>query len=684
MTTATTTTFATSAHAPGGPHFDARLVDDTKSQIRALVGEIEALVASDQPAAEFFAGFLSRIVTALAGVGGAIWTKNEAGELALAYHVKWPQAELLVPTAERQHRQLLHKAWPAQPQTVPPQAGAQQPDAAANPTDYLLVLAPLTIDGQTVALVEIFQRPGGGPSTQRGYLRFLVQMATLASDYLQRNRLRQYQDRQALWQQFESYLKAVHRKLDERHTTFTIANEGRRLTQGDRVSVLLCRGRRAIVKVVSGLDTIDRRAAEVRAMEKLVSTALAAGEPVWFAGESGALAPQIDDALHDFVDLSQARTVAIVPLYAPHEAPARRARPLGAILVERWQQSHWSDAARERVLAVAEHGGAALANAQEHQSLFLLPLWKALGKAAWFARFRAIPKALLLLAIVSGLVAALVLVPRDFQLAARGKLQPTERRDIFARADGVVVAVPVEHAQIVQPGEVLAELRNTDLEVEITTLLGKQTTLQEQLATAQRSLLHDTQLSLEEQNRVAGQILEVKQQLLSIEQELALHEEKQAQLTVRSDRYGQVVTWQVKDLLLSRPVQRGQVLMELVDPRGAWELELHLPEKRLGHALAAQANAAEQQQSLGVTFQLSSHPGQEFVGQVVEIERRAVTQGEAGNMVLVRVAINKDSLPELHSETTVTAKLHCGERPLGYVLFQDLIETVQAKVMFWF
>jgi chorismate-pyruvate lyase len=69
---------------------------------------------------------------------------------------------------------------------------------------------------------------------------------------------------------------------------------------------------------------------------------------------------------------------------------------------------------------------------------------------------------------------------------------------------------------------------------------------------------------------------------------------------------------------------------------------------------------------------------------VVEIERRAETQGDEGNVVLVRVAIDKTQLPELHSETTVTAKLHCGERPLGYVLFQDAIEAVQSKVLFWF
>lgn len=673
---------------PPAPQLDAQLVQDTKQQIRALVGEIEALVAADLSIADFYAGFLDRVLAALAGIGGAIWTRDAQGALAIAYQANLPNERLKNEQASQRHAQLLEKVWltSGQPQIVPPYAGAQEGSEAGNPTEHLLVIAPLLVEQQTVGLVEIFQRPGGGPTTQRGYLRFLVQMCTLAGDYLKNRRLAQYQEQQQLWDQFAAFLRAVHAKLDVRHTTFTLANEGRRLTSSDRLSVLLCSGRKARLTVVSGLDTIDHRAAEVRQMEQLATKVIAAGEPVWFAGDSSSLAPQIDDALHDFVDVSQARAVGIVPLYPPHNASAKqqRPRPIGALVVERWQQSRWSESARERVLAVADNGGIALANAQEYQSLFLLPLWKALGKAAWFARFKSLPKTLLLLALLVGIGAALVLIPRDLQLAARGKLQPALRRDIFVRTDGVVVEVPVDHAQLVEAGQVLAELRNTDLEVEIAALLGRKTTATEGLATAQRALLRESQLSTEEQNRIAGQILELKQELENVDQQLALYQQKQEHLVVRSDRFGQVVTWQVRDLLLGRPVQRGQVLMTLVDPRGDWELELLLPEKRLGHALAAQQAAIAQQKPLHVTFQLSTHPGREFAGRVTEIHRRAETHGEDGNMVLVRVAIDKAKLPELHSETTVTAKLHCGERPLGYVLFQDAIETVQSKVMFWF
>ena len=76
------------------------------------------------------------------------------------------------------------------------------------------MLAPLIVEKEAVAVVEIFQRPGGGPTTQRGYLRFLVQMCDVACDYLKGRRLKQLAQSQDLWRQLEGFVSALHRSLD--------------------------------------------------------------------------------------------------------------------------------------------------------------------------------------------------------------------------------------------------------------------------------------------------------------------------------------------------------------------------------------------------------------------------------------------------------------------------------------
>jgi hypothetical protein len=67
---------------------------------------------------------------------------------------------------------------------------------------------------------------------------------------------------------------------------------------------------------------------------------------------------------------------------------------------------------------------------------------------------------------------------------------------------------------------------------------------------------------------------------------------------------------------------------------------------------------------------------------VKEIHHRAEVRGDDGNTVLIKVAIDKNELPQLRPGASVVAKLHCGRRSEGYVWFHDLIEFVQAKILF--
>ena len=80
---------------------------------------------------------------------------------------------------------------------------------------------------------------------------------------------------------------------------------------------------------------------------------------------------------------------------------------------------------------------------------------------------------------------------------------------------------------------------------------------------------------------------------------------------------------------------------------------------------------------------LARHSVNEVAGQVIEIGQTADVRDEEGNTVLIRIATDKNKLPDLRDGAQVTAKVHCGRRAIGYVWFHDLIETVQAKILFW-
>ena len=119
--------------------------------------------------------------------------------------------------------------------------------------------------------------------------------------------------------------------------------------------------------------------------------------------------------------------------------------------------------------------------------------------------------------------------------------------------------------------------------------------------------------------------------------------------------------------------------MTIVDPTGDWELEVQMHERRIGHIKRA---AAGSDQALPVVFMLATHPGQEFTGYVKQIGQVADTSEAEETTVVVRVAIDKVDLPELRPGTTVTARVQCGRRSLGYVWLHDVFEFVQSQVLF--
>ncbi len=704
------------ASSPALP--DDRMVEQTRREIRAIAAEIGELARSDATQAEFFDQFLPRIISALGALGGAVWMLDESGRFALQYQVNLAAAKLDDKSRASRHTLLLLKTIAdGESIATPPQSGAADDSEAGNPTDFLLLLAPLHVGDQAAGIVEIFQRADAGPSTQRGYLRFVSQMVELASGFLKSDKIKNHGDREQLWRQLEQFITAVHGSLDPQATAYTIANEGRRMIDCDRVSVLLKRGRRMRMEAVSGLERVDARANQVRVLENLVDVAITAGEPLWFRGDMSDVPPQIEAALDAALEETHASALAIVPLLptasGEDENDSTSSQPpLGAILIEQLQrrvadrrqqrgresfspsttEETASIAAGEkdsrplprsikhRAEAVAEHSARALANALEHQRIFLLPLWRWLGNLRVVVSARALPKTLAVLLGMLALLAVLALFPASFEVEGPGTLEPVVRREVYAGIDGVVTQIAVQHGDDVRAGQTLLKLRSmSDLDVAITELVGKQLATREAIASVERSLLGDGRRTPQEQDRLSGQLFQLRKTAESIDAQLELYVQRREQLTITSPIDGQVVTWQIRDRLMYRPVGKGQAVLTVVDPTDAWELEVHLPQRRVGHMMRAAAAADD---PLIVTFSLATHPGEEFTGNVTEIGQVAQSLDQEEPTVLVRVAIDKADLPELRPGASVTARVVCGTRSLGYVWLHDVLEFIQSQVLF--
>ena len=186
-----------------------------------------------------------------------------------------------------------------------------------------------------------------------------------------------------------------------------------------------------------------------------------------------------------------------------------------------------------------------------------------------------------------------------------------------------------------------------------------------------------------ERGQLQRDVNKLTETIKSFRKQLELLKQKEAQLEIRSPIDGRVVTWNVSDRLLDRPVNRGENLLEIADPTKEWELEVQMPEKRMGHLAKA---ASSTNDKLPVTFFLATNPAEHFEGKVEEVERSAEVRGEEGNTVLVRVSFDQGMLRSAIADPKIgasaTAKVECGKRAIGYVWFHDLVDFIRAKILF--
>jgi biotin carboxyl carrier protein len=673
-------------------------VEDTKAQIRGLVNEIAQLSKSGATAEEFYPELLSRIITALAAAGGAIWLLDEDRQLRLQYQINAEPSVLSDDSddATRHTRLIQRVANSGQSLLVPPYSGTTDGDAEGNPTRYLLVLGALKHDGQNDGLIEIFQRPDTAPDTQRGYLRFLQQMCELAAEWLRSQKLRTLGDRQTLWQQADSFARATHESLDLKETTYIVANEGRRLIGCDRVSVAIKKGRKCKVQAISGQDTIENRSNIVAALNNLATRVVAAGEPLWHDGATEDLPPQIEEALEDYVDQSYGRNIAVLPLREPERRlgvdtesgaageidrdNAHRGDVIGALIVEQIESDIPDDIFRARCDLVYEHGTRAIANSRAHSNLFLMPLWRSLGRATWVLRARTLPKTLAVIGLITAVILGLIVIPKDFNLEAEGTLLPEARREIFAPIDGEVIDVLVDHNDPVKKGDELVRLRNREIEIQLADLNGQiltnraeQSKVQGQLRLRQEMKPSERRALESEQNELA-----VKYQVLLAKK--ALQEKRANELIIRSPIDGVVVSWDVEKTLRSRPIMTGQVVMEIADLTQPLMLEVELPEKREGHLdeYITQQGLTGKEDKLDVTYILATDPDEPLDAELMlgSISMRADAHDEHGAIIKMRAIPEQESLRELQPRpgAKVIAKIYCGRRASGFVFFHEVYE----------
>jgi multidrug efflux pump subunit AcrA (membrane-fusion protein) len=668
-------------------------IENARQHIVRLAKEIEALAESNAPPEAFYQGFLQRLTAALGAEGAAVWISEEGRGLEVKSKVQAPGVAALDGGAAAYGPLLQEIMQNGGVRVFRPGADERM---ARMPTQHVVILGAIQPTAQPVGVLQILQRGDSPGQASPGYLQFVEQMCSHVSRYL-RNRQKAPAATMAeggQWAEFNRFLLEMYGSLNLGEVAAIAANDGCQFLGCDRVSVAERFGRRTLVRAVTGQDSVNQRSNLVRLMTQLVARVLDGREALRYSGKPEGVPPQLEQPLADYLHEGRSRMLTIVPIVSPEPVEDRqpsdddlqkrkdqeRREPLGALIVEQVSDERLGPDFDRRVELLREHLCRAMSNARRHHGIFLLPLWLAIGRQWQKLRGRRLAKTLVVLAALVLLVTALVVVPWDYRVEGKGRLMPIERRNVFAPHEGKVIAIPVHSGQRVERGELLLQLENKELHQkleaarnELNEKLKLQRGLKAQLAEAV------TAATREDAIRLRGKLSQTEIEIEGVTKQIELLKEQEESLAIRSPMSGIVATFQIDQLLSNRPVRRGELLLEVMNDSGDWRLELEVPEKRLGHILTAQERFNTQ--NLDVEFRLATAPETTFDAKLESSATRSVVSEKEGTVIEMFASLASQQMPNRRIGAEATAKINCGKRSLGYVLFGDVIEFLRK--FFW-
>jgi multidrug efflux pump subunit AcrA (membrane-fusion protein) len=693
------------------PQVDVNLLEQTRRQINRLVEEIAKLSEEDRSPPDFYGQFLQRVLAAVAAPAGAVWIRTPQGHLQLQFQIKIQQVGLdASETARQSHNELLRMcAQLGRQQLIPPHSGTGTSEegktAPGNPTDYVILIAPIMVDKQVAGLVEVWQDADRNPNAQRGFLEFIGRMAELASSYTRNHQLRHMVGQQTLWTQLEAFARQIHGSLNPMEVGYVVANEGRRLIDCDRVSVAIRRSKKTRIEAISGADVVEKRSNLVRLMARLMDKVLIWGEKLVYQGEKDdSLPPAVLKSLDAYLAESNSKLLVILPLKDERESESKKP-PRSGLMMESFDPPSSPEQLIARLEVIGRHATSALYNASEYRRIPMRIIWGPLAKVqeGLGGKTRAIIYSVV--AGVAALALALTFVPWPLKMDAKGQLLPKERNYIFSPVEAKVVEFKVKPGQDVLADDPLVSMHDVNLERQMVQILGEMNAARNDAksleAELQRVREEDRLKTTAEKQAKEHTALLKEQQLEAIRSRRGVKGDPKhaGYFDLTSPLNGTVLNSNFLEEFTNRTVKPNEPILRLGNKEGPWVIELKIPQKHIGQVLQA-FDSADPAKELEVDLVLRSTPTRTYKGKLArkdiggEAQPNRDENNEAEPVIIAVVRIEGDDIPEDYrvpnnenfrvTGTEVLAKIRCGNHALGYSLFYGVWEFAYEKIVFFF
>ena len=595
------------------------------------------------------------------------------------------------------HQSLLTTiASDGEPVVVPSTPDVTEPQVPANPAPVPAALVPIDCSGNSShsnrspsRLIEVFLEPDGGIATQRGYLRFVCQVADLAGEYYRAEQLRSLLWHQALAEQCDRLIAKFHEIDHSEKLATLVVDELAEIFQLDRVAIcrIETKSKNRII-AVSHVQTIDHRSDSADQIRSVCGETLDADGVAWLPGNIDSASENLETNVPASEDTATDTTARLTPLFAASGMKSgsnqrdHGYRLAGFRLAGKQADSLQPFEQRELSRTI----GQALRSMQQidlsRQSRWLRLVNRSSTEGHPSLR---LAKRIASFSVIATVIACIMIIPVPKTIEAPATLRAEDTQRIFAIGDAVVETIRVEHGQHVHAGDVLMTLSDSKLEQQITTLMGRRAILAEQKIRLTEDMVDSSASDFESYEEIQGQRSVVDEEIASVNQQLTLLQQTNESLVIRSDREGVVDAWQINKRLSGRPVNRGDSLLQVVSHDSAWLVDAEVSQSRI-----ERVRRADEDKTLSASVTIDDAPGRSRVANQWQFgptsqASSSSNRDQVKTSVTLSIVTEDETPSEIGSSTLISrtgspARVYfqCGSVPLGDLLVGDLVRDVRS------
>jgi hypothetical protein len=443
------------------------------------------------------------------------------------------------------------------------------------------------------------------------------------------------------------WLSAMLRCRSLPELAHAITETGRVALQANRICVLrVLPGGRCELLAASGVTEVDRRSTATRDLEAAAMQQLASTTPDHAADNQRIEWWRLNDdhgqALAVLqVEFPQGATDSSAGSSAVWSTTALAARQMNAWLPLVWQHVD-----------------------QRHRR------WWPWDTSARRSR-RSVWKPAMVAGVLVCLGFALGLVRQTDSVVVEGELWPASRRQLFATRSGTIADVLVQERSVVQPGDVLLRLHDADLQRQWAVVSGECATLQKRLEAVRAARVTEggTAASARRTAELAAEEQDLQQRLVGAQRQQQLLEEERQRCVITTPVAGHVLTADMVQRWLGKPVQLGEPLLSVGDPSGPWQVQLSIPERQWirvcnGHVVDLVGRTVE--------VSLTSREPRVLAGEVTEVGAVVLRDPLGRPSLAVTATISSSVDVDFPAGSSVLVKVTGRRRSLAAIWFGEL------------